>query len=97
MLSALLAGRRSQSSLLVHKLAVSLYKNAPDRIRTRALLCHAFHHALHDRFHKARDLILMSHLQETINQTDTNIKVLYNRTMVMLGLSAFRHGTSVTA
>ena len=83
-----------QSSALVHRLSVYLYQNASDRIRTRALLCHAFHHALHDRFHKARDLILMSHLQETINQTDTPVKVLYNRTMVQLGLAAFRHGTN---
>jgi len=76
----------------MQRLCIFLYKNASDRIRTRALLCHAYHHALHDRFHQARDLFLMSHLQETINLTDTNTKILYNRAMVQLGLSAFRHG-----
>jgi translation initiation factor 3 subunit C len=77
---------------LVHRLAVALYQHGTDRLRTRALLCHAYHHALHGRFHQARDLLLMSHLQETINLADVGTKVLYNRTMVQLGLAAFRMG-----
>lgn len=55
-------------------------KDTSDRIRTRAMLCHIYHHALHDRWFEARDLILMSHLQETIQFSDipTQVQLLIN-------------------
>ena len=79
-------------SELVSNLCIILYKTPIDRIRTRALLFHVFHLALHDKFYEARDMILMSHLQETISMTDIQTQILYNRAMVQLGLSAFRCG-----
>ncbi|KAI9594614.1 eukaryotic translation initiation factor 3 subunit 8 N-terminus-domain-containing protein [Syncephalis fuscata] len=77
---------------LVSELSTFLYKNAPPFLRTRALLCHIFHHALGGRFYKARDLLLLSHLQDNITQADINTQVLYNRTLVQIGLCAFRLG-----
>ncbi|XP_053595304.1 eukaryotic translation initiation factor 3 subunit C-like [Microplitis demolitor] len=62
-----------------------------DRLRTRAILAHIYHHALHDNWFQARDLILMSHLQETIQHSDPATQILYNRTIAHLGLCAFRH------
>ncbi|XP_032686240.1 eukaryotic translation initiation factor 3 subunit C-like [Odontomachus brunneus] len=62
-----------------------------DRLRTRAILSHIYHHALHDNWFQARDLILMSHLQETIQHSDPPTQILYNRTIAHLGLCAFRH------
>lgn len=62
-----------------------------DRLRTRAILSHVYHHALHDNWFQARDLILMSHLQETIQHSDPATQILYNRTIAHLGLCAFRH------
>ena len=82
----------TDSAALLHTLCTHLYKNANDRVRTRALLCEMYHHALHGRYFKARDLLLMSHLQETIHQAPISAQVLYNRAMVQLGLCAFRHG-----
>ncbi len=37
-------------------------------------------------------MMLMSHLQETIGNFDVNTQILYNRTLVQVGLCAFRAG-----
>ncbi|KAJ3261683.1 Translation initiation factor 3 subunit c [Boothiomyces macroporosus] len=77
---------------LVAHYCTLLYKTNIDRIRVRALLCHVYHVALHDDYHKARDMILMSRLQETITQSDIPTQTLYNRSLVQIGLCAFRKG-----
>lgn len=50
-------------------------KDSTDRIRTRAILCHIYHHALHDRWYEARDLMLMSHLQDSVQHSDIPTQV----------------------
>ncbi|KAG7197132.1 hypothetical protein KM043_007219 [Ampulex compressa] len=77
---------------VMEKLCKYVYAHdGTDRLRTRAILSHIYHHALHDNWFHARDLILMSHLQETIQHSDPATQILYNRTMAHLGLCAFRH------
>jgi translation initiation factor 3 subunit C len=84
-------GRTSVDEM--EKLCHFIYANDnTDRLRTRAILSHIFHHALHDNWFAARDLVLMSHLQETIQHSDPATQILYNRTMANLGLCAFRQG-----
>ena len=68
-------------------------RDVTDRIRTQAILCHIYHHALHDNWFEARDLMLMSYLQHNIHKSDIPLQVMYNRALVQLGLCAFRHGT----
>lgn len=77
----------------MEKLCHFIYSNDnTDRLRTRAILSHIFHHALHDNWFQARDLVLMSHLQESIQHSDPSTQILFNRTMANLGLCAFRQG-----
>lgn len=77
---------------LMDKLCTYIYvRDNTDRLRTRAVLCHIYHMALHDCWYKARDLMLMAHLQETIQHSDLPTQILYNRTLVQLGLCGFRH------
>ncbi|KAG8546022.1 hypothetical protein GDO81_019893 [Engystomops pustulosus] len=81
------------SAVLMDRLCKYIYaKDRTDRIRTCAILCHIYHHALHNRWFQARDLMLMSHLQDNIQHADPPVQILYNRTMVQLGICAFRQG-----
>jgi len=67
-----------ESRVIMDKLCKYIYaKDTTDWIRTRAILCHIYHHALHDRWFEARDLMLMSHLQDTIQHSDipTQVKI----------------------
>ena len=59
-------------------------KDNTDRIRTRAMLCHIYHHAIHDRWFEARDLMLMCHLQDTIQHSDipTQVSILLTFSLV---------------
>ncbi|KAF7965383.1 hypothetical protein HWV62_14080 [Athelia sp. TMB] len=83
---------QTTTSGLIHALCVHLYKAGNSLLRTRAMLSHIYHHALHNDFHTARDMLLMSHLQESIHSADVATQILYNRTVVQLGLCAFRCG-----
>ncbi|KAH9985969.1 eukaryotic translation initiation factor 3 subunit 8 [Russula compacta] len=80
------------SSALINALCVHLYRSGNSVLRTRAMLSHIYHHALHNDFYTARDMLLMSHLQETVYSMDVGTQILYNRAVVQLGLCAFRSG-----
>ena len=86
---------RSQSNdinTLVQTLAGYLFQNSKGVLLSRAMLCQIYYLALHDQYYKARDMMLMSHLQETISNFDVNTQILYNRTLTQVGLCAFRAG-----
>ena len=82
------------SFVIMDRLCKYIYaKDTLNRARARASLCHVYHLALHDHYYEARDLMLMCHMQDTIASSDVPTQILYNRTIVQLGLCAFRFGT----
>ncbi|KAI9786153.1 MAG: Translation initiation factor 3 subunit c [Geoglossum umbratile] len=83
---------KADASALVHTLCTYLYQHSEGIIRARAMLCQIYFLALHDQYYRARDMMLMSHLQETISSFDINTQILFNRTLVQVGLCAFRAG-----
>ncbi|KAK2740209.1 Translation initiation factor 3 subunit c [Myotisia sp. PD_48] len=77
---------------LVQTLCNYLFQFSDGIIRARAMLCQIYFLALHDKYHRARDLMLMSHLTENISNFDVSTQILFNRTLVQIGLCAFRAG-----
>lgn len=62
-------------------------------LKTKAILQHIYHLALHDQYYEARDMMLMTRMYEIVNTTtDPSPKILYNRALVQIGLAAFRNG-----
>ncbi|KAF3162873.1 Translation initiation factor 3 subunit c [Orbilia oligospora] len=83
--------KKENPATIVQNLCSHLYKNDSTILRTRAMLCHIYHLALRENFYKSRDMFLMSHLQENIHNADITTQILYNRTLVQVGLCAFRN------
>ena len=84
--------KEADTGVLVQTLCSYLFQYSEGIIRARAMLCQVYFLALHDQYYRARDMLLMSHLQETISNFDVNTQILFNRTLVQVGLCAFRAG-----
>jgi translation initiation factor 3 subunit C len=85
-------GQYTDVASLVQKLCNHLFEQSEGIIRARAMLCQIYFLALQDDYYQARDLALMSHLTENISSFDVSTQILFNRTLVQIGLCAFRTG-----
>jgi translation initiation factor 3 subunit C len=80
------------ATVLIQTLCNYLFQYSDGIIRARAMLCQIYFLALHDHYYRSRDLMLMSHLTENISNFDVSTQILFNRTLVQIGLCAFRSG-----
>mmetsp|Transcript_39333 Transcript_39333/g.98972 ORF Transcript_39333/g.98972 Transcript_39333/m.98972 type:complete len:969 (-) Transcript_39333:41-2947(-) len=82
----------SDSCAFMSKLCRYVFAAGQTRYQWRALLCQAYHLALHDHFQEARDLLHLTNLQEKALESDVHVQILYNRVLAQMGLCAFRLG-----
>jgi translation initiation factor 3 subunit C len=77
---------------LSKELLRNIYMYGDDREKTRAILEEIYFLSIQNKFYEAKEIFLMSKLQDTIHRTDISTQILYNRTITQIGLCAFRLG-----
>ena len=80
------------SEQVINGLVEQVLTHCPTRLKIKAVLLQAYHHAIHNRFQQAKDLIMKSRISHVIGKQQVTNQVHYNRAFVQCGLAAFRLG-----
>jgi len=51
---------------MIEKLVKLIVKNSPGRMKIRAILLQCYHHAIHDRYFEAKDLLMKARISQII-------------------------------
>ena len=81
-----------ESRLVIEDLVRVINTFGSSKMKVRAALQQAYHHGLHRRFYEGRDLLLKTHVGESIHLQDIGSQILYNRAVTQIGIAAFRLG-----
>jgi len=81
-----------ESRLVIEDLVRIVNTYGSSKMKVKAALQQAYHHGLHRRFFEGRDLLLKTHVGESIHLQDIGSQILYNRAVTQIGLAAFRLG-----
>jgi len=73
-------------------LVKNVLKHCSLKYKIKATLLQVYHHAIHNRYALAKDLIMKAKLQQIIGKQQISNQVCFNRAIVQIGLSAFRSG-----
>ncbi|KAF5204111.1 Eukaryotic translation initiation factor 3 subunit c [Thalictrum thalictroides] len=77
---------------LMDSLHVLIKKYGDQQIKTYAMMYDIYHRAILDRFSKSTKLPSMKNLWDQIQNENSNMVIVFNRTKAQLGLCAFRIG-----
>ncbi|KAJ1607899.1 hypothetical protein OJ253_2141 [Cryptosporidium canis] len=84
--------KRFKPSELITELVGNVYKYGDSKDKLRVLIQHVYNMALHDNYNEAVNLFQSIGVYDMALGSDVSIQILYNRSLVQLGLSAFRLG-----
>ncbi len=90
--SSSLISHFNPDSTTLARLCEFIYEGPYEKLKVRALLMHVYHLSLHGQYVRARDIFLTSQVSEHLGNLEVSTQILYNRTVVQLGLAAFQRG-----
>jgi len=71
-----------ETEQMVQKLVDEIAVHLPGRMKIKAILLQCYHHAIHNRFFIAKDLLMKSRISRVIGSQPIANQVHYNRTFV---------------